>query len=65
MRDKARRTELGKMCVDIAKYVYTIVVIGGLFSERVNIGAIVLGFVLATAVAAIGFHVIPLEEDRG
>lgn len=64
MRDKTRRTELGKMLIDVAKYVVTIVVVGGLFSERIDFGTVVLGIVLAIGFALIGFHVIPQEEDN-
>lgn len=63
MRDRTRRTELGRVLLDVAKYVVTIVVIGGLISERVNVGAVLLGVVLAIGIGAIGFQVIPPEED--
>ena len=62
MRDRTRRTELGKMFIDVAKYVLTIVVIGGLVAEQVHAGSIVLGLVFSTSTAAIGFLVIPPEE---
>lgn len=50
------------MLLDVAKYVFTIVVIGGLVSERVNVGNILFGLLIAFGTAIIGFHVIP-EED--
>jgi len=62
MQDRARRTEIGKMLIDVAKYVFTLIVIGGLFSERLNIGAITMGVLLATGIATIGFLAIPPEE---
>jgi len=50
------------MLIDVAKYVFTLIVIGGLFSERLNIGAITMGVLLATGIATIGFLAIPPEE---
>ncbi len=61
--DRIRRLELGKMFIDIAKYVLTIVVIGGLFLDRLNVWAILMGAILATGLGTIGFLVIPLEEN--
>ena len=63
MRDKSRRTELGKMLLDVAKYVLTLVVIGGLTSDRIDGGTILFGVVLTIGLAAIGFLVIPQEEE--
>lgn len=63
MPDWTRRHELGKMWLDVAKYILTIVVVGGLFAGRMDVRAIVLGFVLGAAVAGVGFQVIPSEED--
>lgn len=60
--DQTRRTELGKMFFDVAKYVLTIVVIGGLISERINVGAILLGIGLGTALATIGYFAIPPQQ---
>lgn len=47
------------MLIDVAKYVVTIVIIGGLISERINVEAITLGFILAAAALGIGFLAIP------
>ena len=52
------------MFLDIAKYVLTIVVIGGLVSERIDTGAIILGLILATCSGVIGYFSIPEEDTR-
>ena len=62
--DQIRRTELGKMLLDVTKYVLTIVVISGLASEKVNVGTILLGAALAIGLMAFEFFVIPLEEEN-
>ena len=62
MRDRTRRLELGKMVIDVAKYIFTIVVIGGLISNRVDLEAMLIGLVLAFGLMGVGFGVIPPEE---
>ncbi|MCM8784142.1 MAG: hypothetical protein NC818_05170 [Candidatus Omnitrophica bacterium] len=58
-----RRIELGKMFIDVAKYIVTIIVIGTLFSEKINLRILVLGICLALAMGIIGFLTLPLKED--
>lgn len=62
MTNRTRRLELGKMVIEVAKYILTIVVIGGLISNRIDTGAIIMGLALATGLMGVGFQVIPLEE---
>jgi polyferredoxin len=64
MRDRTRRLELGKMLMDVAKYVLTILVIGGFFYKQVGPFVAVLGFVLAMIFLSIGFQIIPPEEEK-
>jgi len=65
MKDRTRRLELGKMLLDVAKYLLTIVVIGGLVSEKVGLDAIILGFLFTFGFIGLGFQAIPPEEvDR-
>ena len=58
-----RRIELGKMLLDVSKFISTIVVVGGIVSDRVRVELIVLGVLMAVGFAGIGFQVIPLEEN--
>jgi len=50
------------MLLDVAKYVLSIVVIGGMVSDRVQPEAILIGLALGGGLIGIGFQVIPLEE---
>lgn len=63
MRDRTRRIETGRMSLDVAKYVLTIVGVGGLFSGQFQVGAIIGGIVLGVVLIAIGFAIIPLEGE--
>ena len=63
MKDRTRRLELGKMLLDVSKFISTIVVVGGIVSDRVRVELIVLGVLMAVGFAGIGFQVIPLEEN--
>lgn len=64
MKDRTRRLELGKMLMDVAKYVFTLVVIGGLVSERIRVEMIIVGITLGTGLLGLGFQAIPLEEEN-
>lgn len=52
------------MVLDVAKYVLTIVVIGGLFYRQLPALVSVLGILLAVVVLSIGFRIIPAEEEK-
>lgn len=52
------------MLLDVAKYVFTIVVIGGLVAGSINFENILFGLTVATGLMAIGFHTIPTEEEH-
>ena len=60
--NRLRRHELGKMLLDVAKYVLTIVVIGGLVAERLNFRMLGLGIVMAIVFIVSGFWTLPLER---
>ena len=64
MKDRTRRLELGKMVLDVAKYIFTIVVIGGLFYRQLSPLVAVVGIFLAVAASSIGFRVIPSEKEK-
>ena len=64
MRDHTRHLELGKMLMDVAKYILTIVVISGIVSDKVNSETIVLGLLLAAGFMGLGFQAIPLERKN-
>lgn len=63
MEDRTRRTELGKMLLDVTKYLLTIAVVGGLISEKIQVEMIFLGLALSIGVGGIGVMIIPPEEN--
>lgn len=52
------------MLLDVAKYVLTIVVIGGLVAEHLNIRVVGLGIALAGVFGTWGFWTLPLERKN-
>ena len=64
MEDDVRRQELGKAILDVAKYVLTIVVIGGVFGDQFR-GLFVLGgSLLGVGLGAVGFFTLPMGERK-
>ncbi len=62
--DRTRRLELGKMLLDVSKYVLTIVVIGGLVFRPFDGGTLVFGFFLFCAIVFIATLMLPEEENK-
>lgn len=62
MTNRTRRLELGKMIIDVAKYILTIVAVGGLVSNRIDTAAMMAGLALAGGLMGVGFQMIPPEE---
>ena len=60
--NRLRRHELGKMLLDVAKYVVTIVVVGGIVAQRLNTRVLGLGIVATIFFTALGFWTLPLER---
>ena len=63
LTDYTRRLELGKMLLDVSKYILTIVVVGGLVSNRVPVETLVLGFSLTLALLGMGWQILPEKEE--
>lgn len=59
-----RQIELGKMLLDIAKYIATIVVVSGVFTQQMKGWVIIYGAILAVSFAGVGYWVIPEEESH-
>jgi len=62
MRHEDRRKEAGKMFIDIAKYIITVGVIGGMLSERMTVIMAIAIFVIAIVAFIIGFYTIPPKK---
>ena len=64
MSSQIRRHELGKYFLDISKYVLTVVVIGAMASERVDVQVVVLGVGIGIAFGLIGFWTLPQNSRQ-
>ncbi|MEK7813146.1 MAG: DUF6722 family protein [Candidatus Desantisbacteria bacterium] len=63
MKYSSRRKEIGKMFVDVAKYILTIGIIGSLFTDRLTIKMAMGGVVASVVFLVVAFFVIP--QDGG
>lgn len=66
LRNEGRRKELGKMLMDIAKYLATVGLLGGLLSSGITFYTGLSIIVAVLILAAVGFYAIPpkLEAQR-
>lgn len=64
MKHDRRRTKIGEMVVDVAKYLLTIGFIGNIFVEKISVvsGIITMGVVIILTL--IGFYTIPPERKE-
>lgn len=62
--NRERRKELGKMILDVTKYLLTVGIIGSTITASITLPMAVLLFVLALVMAVIGFYVIPKKEEK-
>ena len=62
MRHEDRRKELGKMLMDVAKYLATVGLIGGFLTKNLNFTtALTITFVVFLLIS-IAFYIIPPKE---
>ncbi|MCD6574237.1 hypothetical protein J7K97_00970 [Candidatus Aerophobetes bacterium] len=54
-----RRKIIGKMLVDVVKYVLTIVIIGSLLTQRVDMRGVIIGVFTTVIALVLGFLTIP------
>jgi hypothetical protein len=64
MKHEDRRREAGKMFIDIAKYIVTVGIVGGMLSERMTIFMAIAIFVVAIVSFIIGFYTIPPKKGE-
>lgn len=64
MRYYDRRKEIGKMLVDIVKYIITIVLIGGLMTDKLTIKPMLWGIILSGIFLLIGFFTLPPNKEE-
>ena len=64
MANRTRRTAIGNLLIDVAKYLLTAVGVGGLVSERVVWRMVVLGLLASLIIGILGFWVIPPDPEE-
>lgn len=64
MKHRDRRKELGKMLMDISKYLVTVGLVGGIIADKLYSVLGVIMFVLAVVSAIIGFYIIPEAKEE-
>ncbi len=66
LAQRSRRSELGKMLLDVSKYLFTIGLIGGILTpqgKELTLGMGLAIFIVALVSAAMGFYVIPKDKE--
>ena len=65
MKDKSRRTETGKMLLDVSKYFATVTGIGTIAtSQPTNWRILIIGIAMALISWFIGVNAIPEDEEE-
>lgn len=64
MKHKERRKEIGKMFIDVAKYVLTVAFIGRLFTEQLSLKLTIATTIVVIVSLIIGFFTIPHRHRR-
>ena len=63
MKYSQRRKETGKMLIDIVKYLITIVIIGGLFTDKLTLQMAIWGIISSIVLYLLAFFTIPLDKE--
>lgn len=63
MKHEDRRREAGKMFIDVAKYIVTVGIIGGILTEKMTVIAAIAIFIVAIISFVIGFYTIPPKKE--
>ncbi|MEW6007446.1 MAG: DUF6722 family protein [bacterium] len=63
MKHEDRRKEVGKMMMDVTKYLLTVGVFGSLLSERISFKHAIVIFIIALITFIIGLCIIPSKKE--
>lgn len=63
MKYADKRKEAGKMFIDVAKYVFTVSIIGRIFSEQFTIDLFFLSIVIFSFCFSVGVYLIPPNKN--
>ena len=64
MKHEDRRREAGKMFIDIAKYIVTVGIIGGILTDKMSVIVAIAIFIVALVSFIVGFYTIPPKKER-
>jgi hypothetical protein len=64
MKFETRRREIGKMLVDVVKYILTIVLIGSLLTDKLTLKMAMLGSIMAIVILIIAFFTLPADKNN-
>ncbi|MCH8316890.1 MAG: hypothetical protein IIA88_00090 [Bacteroidetes bacterium] len=64
MKHQERRREAGKMFIDIAKYIVTVGVIGGIVFEKITVIMAIAIFIAAIISFITGIRIIPPNNKK-
>lgn len=64
MKYDDRRREAGKMLIDIAKYIVTVGIIGGILTDKMSVVAAIAIFIVAIMSFVVGFYTIPPKKEK-
>ncbi|MEW6102275.1 MAG: hypothetical protein AB1630_00410 [bacterium] len=64
MRYSTRRKEIGKMFVDVVKYIITIVIIGGLLTDRLTAKIVLFGITTSLGFLVGAWFIIPKDREE-
>lgn len=62
--NRNKRKIFGQAFVDIMKYVFTIIVIGNIFSEKINIAQTIVGTILAIIMGFVAYKLMPKDKEE-
>ena len=64
MKNEDRRKELGKMLMDIAKYLATVGLIGSILTNKLTLIAGLLIILVVLILAVIAYYIIPPKKSE-
>ncbi|NCO67431.1 MAG: hypothetical protein COY75_02160 [Nitrospirae bacterium CG_4_10_14_0_8_um_filter_41_23] len=61
---RERRKELGRVFLDMGKYLFTTIAIGSLVSKDIKLSAVIVALIASAIVLIIGFYTVPKDKEE-
>jgi len=58
------RKELGRVFLDMGKYLFTTIAIGSLVSKDIKLSAVIVALIASAIVLIIGFYTVPKDKEE-